>query len=329
MTVVQSPQKYCFASMMDDFIIDGDSSINFAIKYKGQKILDENYCPDGNYQIRIRQLGKLCRMALWGVWYGSSETAQANVYGDFEFYINDALQQTSTIIFARLATSMKASPLITSGGALERTFSKNTRRGVPEWITLCVPANTIVESQKRVAGKLTDKKTIRVAATSFAIITLNVSSDTLYPAEEVDGYQILVGTSAFEYTIDSREANDIQVMRYKNIFDCPVTAIFRGGITQEGDNTSETADIAGITRKAMVTPKDSFTYNSGVFYKRTDYLIYHDIANAQEVSVLAEDGTWVPVIINKQSFKRYSNRTFEEVAFTLTPADPEQETLLL
>lgn len=329
MTIVQSPQLGCFASMMDDFIIDSDSSVNFTVKYKGQKILDESYCPDGNCQIRIRQLGKLCRMALWGIWYGVAETAQTNLYGDFEFYVDNVLVQITTVVFSRLATNIKADTRINTGGALERTFSKTTRRGVPEWITLCVPANMIVEVQKRVSGKLTDKKTLRAAAVSFAIITLDVSFDTLYPDEEMDGYQISVGTGCFEYVIDSSEADDIQVMRYKNIFDCPVTAIFRGGITQEGDNTSETADIAGITRKVVVTPKDSFTYSSGVFYKRSDYLIYHDIANAQEVSIRSSDGTWIPVIINKQSFKRYSNKTFEEVSFTIAPADPEQETLLL
>jgi hypothetical protein len=329
MTIVQAPQTYCFASMMDDFIIDSDSSIDFAVKYKGQKILDETYCPDDNYQIRIRQLGKLCRMALWGIWYNDAETAQSDLYGDFSFYINSTLAQTSTVIFARLATNMNASSLISSGGALERVLCKTTRRGVPEWITLCVPANTPVESQIRVNGSLTDKKTLRIAAASSAIITLEVSSNTLYPNVDIDGYKIIVGTYSFEYTIDKSEAEDVQVMRYKNIFDCPVTAIFRGGVTQEGDNTSETADIDGITRKALVTPKDSFTYASGMFYKRSDYLIFHDIANAQEVSVLADDGTWIPVIINKQSFKRYSKKTFEEVTFTITPADPEQETLLL
>jgi hypothetical protein len=327
MTIVQQPQRYCFASMMQDFIIDSDASINFTVKYKGQKILDETYCPDADYRITIRKLGALCRMALWGLWYGTTETVQSNAYGDFTFYINDILQQMSTVVYARLATSKNAESVFTAGGVLSRVLKKVTRRGVSEYLTFVVPANVPVGVCTLKGSVQGDKKTIRIAGDALAVVTLDVSSDILFPNVDIDGYRIMCGET-FDFIIDKGSEEDLSILRYKNIFDCPETMIMRGGITMEGENTSETAEIGGVTRKAVVTPKDSFTLSSGSFYLATDYLLFHDIANAQEVSILC-DATWVPIIIDKQTFKKSSKRTFEEVTYNVSAAEPEHETLIL
>ena len=43
---------------MRDYIIDTDVTITFAVKYGGKTILDEEYVPDANNQVRVRKLGK-------------------------------------------------------------------------------------------------------------------------------------------------------------------------------------------------------------------------------------------------------------------------------
>ena len=66
---------------MQDYIIDTDVTIRFSVQYGGRTILDEDYVPDGNNQVRIRRLGKFCAMALWGVWPDGEHTLQTTAAG--------------------------------------------------------------------------------------------------------------------------------------------------------------------------------------------------------------------------------------------------------
>ena len=86
MNVLQKPQADTLAASMDDYIIDTDVTIRFTVTYKGNAILDEEYVPDAQNQVRIRRLGKFCNMALWGIWPDGRQTWQQNAAGSFSFW---------------------------------------------------------------------------------------------------------------------------------------------------------------------------------------------------------------------------------------------------
>ena len=68
MNVIQRPRTREFCATMQDYIIDTDATITFAVEYGGKKILEEEYVPDAQNQVRVRRLGRFCELALWGAW---------------------------------------------------------------------------------------------------------------------------------------------------------------------------------------------------------------------------------------------------------------------
>ena len=85
MNVLQRPREKEFCATMRDYIIDTDVTITFAVKYGGKTILDEEYVPDANNQVRVRKLGKFCELALWGVWCsGWAELRDVQPHADEE-----------------------------------------------------------------------------------------------------------------------------------------------------------------------------------------------------------------------------------------------------
>ena len=326
MTIVQQPQSACFASMMDDFIIDSDASINFVAKYGTHTLLDENYAPDGDRRIIVRRLGVFCRMALWGLWYNGAATEQSYLFRQFDFYIDGTLVCSSNVYFASMATKKNISSLLASGGFLTRVMTKVTRTDVPEYLTAIIPANVAVTAVPYKGGVASNSVTVRASSSSMSVVTMDVSFATLFAGGDYDKYDIVCGEE-FTFLIDKTTDDGYEVMRYKNLFDCPETVIFRGLLTHEGDTTVETAEIDGETRRATVRPNDNFTLDSGSFFLVTDYLLYHDLVNAMQISLL-RNSSWIAVIINKYTFKRYKRKTFEEISMNISAANPENETLI-
>lgn len=205
MTVNQQPQTYCFASMMNDFVIDSDSSITFAMKYEDRKILEETYCPDGNHQIVIRGLGRICRMALWGVWYGTGETKQNNVFGVFNFYIDNVLQCSSTVAYASMATKKDVATLFKTGGFLSRATTKVTRLDTKEWLTAVIPSGVEVKATPTKSGQQGTVVVIHAATDTATVATMDVSYATLFGKSQYDSYVVSCGES-FLFVVDSTPA---------------------------------------------------------------------------------------------------------------------------
>lgn len=327
MTINQQPQAYCFASMMNDFVIDSDASINFSVKLAGKKILDETYAPDGDRRIVVRGLGSICRMALWGVWHSDAETPQPNVFGVFEFYINDTLTCSSTVIFSAMATKKDAAALFTTGGFLSRVNAKVTRADALEWITAIIPAGVDVKATPSKNGVQGTVVVVHTATSEATVATMDVSYGTLFGKSDYDSYVVSCGESML-FVVDSTTNDAYWLVRYKNMFDCPETLVMRGDLSIEGGSTDEVAEIDGESRRMSITPKDTFTLSSGRFYMQSDYLLFHDLAGAMQASVLCGED-WVNIVVSKYSFKRTNKRTMEEVTYTFTPSNPENETLIL
>ena len=87
MNVLQRPRDREFCGTMQDYVIDTEVSITFAVEYGGKRILDEDYVPDADYLVRIRKLGKFCENALWSIWCAGEISWQNSSAGFFIFFI--------------------------------------------------------------------------------------------------------------------------------------------------------------------------------------------------------------------------------------------------
>lgn len=309
MTVIQRPAMLCFAADMADYIIDSDSTITFAIQLNGSLILSERYSPDGANQIRIRKLGRLCRLALWGRF---STGAQDNAMGSFTFLINDVADSTSTVIFSNTHSKFKA-------GAcwLSSVRNKVTRSSSIEYLSCYIPSGSQVTLKKTTAaGEI--ESVFYTNSSTDVIMTLDVS---LAVVGSCLRYSLTIGTDVFTLHVDDTQYIDVFTFRYRNNFEMPETLSIVGGLKLKGNDESAIADMYGIARKFEVKCTDEYTANSGVIYMQSDYKLWHDLFMSQEVEILS-DGAWYKIVVSKQNYERTFRRSIlKAVEFSFKMAD--------
>ena len=108
----------------------------------------------------------------------------------------------------------------------------------------------------------------------------------------------------------------------------PETMTTVGSMTMKGNDESDTAKMFGVDRKFGVKPKDEYTVSSGVIFLQSDYKLWHNLLNAQEVDIWYED-SWFPIIVTKQNYERSFNRSIlKAIEFTFKMADVEHNNLI-
>lgn len=335
MNVIQRPRAREFCATMQDYIIDTDVSITFAVKYGGKKILDEEYVPDVNNQVRVRGLGKFCELALWGIWCVDYAT-QGSAAGTFTFLINEVEDTQSFVMFSRMQTKKDAA----SPGVLSEVSAKVTHIGSKEYVSgyLLKKADSVKEYGVRVVGSWSDGSEESVfwmlAATVGGInvpFTLNVSPDVIaakFVKKELTGYRIEFSGGAMQFYIDSTRYVDMWCFRFKNVYDMPETMTATGELELAGNNESDAAVMYGVQRKFGVKVTDEYTVNSGTVMLQSDYKLWHSLLNSQETEILIGE-EWLPILITKQKFERVFKRSIlKAVEFNFTMANPEQNNLI-
>lgn len=326
MTVTQRPRAREFCGTMQDYIIDTDASITFSIQYGGKKILDEEYVPDGNNQVRIRRLGHFCELALWGVWCAGENTWQTDAAGTFSFYINEVKDTDSFVMFSRLETRKSAD----TAGVLSEVTRKVTRPGVPEYASGFHHAGGYIVTGYMSDG--TEKNTV-VSIPDYQSVPLTVDASyericTLLEVESLVRYKLDFNGGSIEFLVDPSHYADIRVFRFKNVYDMPETLCCTGGLSVKGANESDTAAMWGVERKFGVKVTDEYTANSGVIYQRSEYKLWHNLLNSQEAELLVDD-EWLPIVITGQKLERdFKRSALTTVEFTFRMADPRQNNLL-
>ena len=329
MNVLQRPREKEFCATMRDYIIDTDVTITFVVKYGGKTILDEEYVPDANNQVRVRKLGKFCELALWGVWCAGETSWQTDAAGTFPFLINGVQDGQSFVMFSRMQTKKDAD----APGWLREVNRKVTRDGCKEYVSLVMGRGARV----MVEGWLPDGLGTEVlllsldSASTVAPMTLDVSPERikgLFPDLDLVRYVVNCNNNRYEFLIDKTRYLDTWCFRYKNVYDMPETLSAVGGISLKGNNEEDTATMFGIDRKFGVKVTDEYTVNSGVIMLQSDYKLWHNLLNAQEADVLV-DGEWLPILIEKQKYEREFRRSvLKAVEFSFRMADPEQNNLI-
>lgn len=329
MNVLQRPRAKEFCGTMRDYIIDTDVTLTFAVQYGGKTILDEEYVPDANNQVRIRKLGKFCELALWGVWCAGETSWQTDAAGTFRFLINGVQDSESYVMFSRLQTKKDAG----APGWLSEVNRKVTRDGCKEFISMVMTEGarvTVTGYAPDGAGTEAVLLTVNNVP-EVAPLTIDVSPariKVLFPSLILERYVVNCNGYGYEFLIDNTRYVDTWCFRYKNVYDMPETLSAVGGITLKGNNEDDTAAMYGVDRKFGVKVTDEYTANSGVVMLQSDYLLWHNLLNAQETDIYV-DGEWLPILITKQKFERELRRSvLKAVEFSFRMADSEQNNLI-
>lgn len=323
MTVLQRPRNEEFSSMMQDYIIDTDVTISFKVEYGGKTILQEDYVPDANNQVRIRQLGRFCENALWGVWNAGEVTWQSDLAGTFIFYINDIEDARTEVVYSRFAHNV---PSIRS--ILSTVHEKVTYPGSCEYVSGRLSGGywTItVFSGEQMA------ETDVFGSNSAGIFTVDVSPDkiaAMFPDMIIDRYTVTMEDSSMTFHIDRTRIAEKWVIRFKNIFDAPETVTCTGGLSMKSAQEEAVGSMYGVERKFSVKVTDEYTVNSGAIHLQSDYKLWYALCHSQEASILI-DGDWYPIIISKQSYERkYKRSILQAVEVSFRFANPIHANLI-
>ena len=331
MNIIQRPDAQSFCATMKDYIIDTDSTITFAVQYGGKTILEEEYTPDYNFKVEVRKLGNFCAKALWGVWCESSACNQNVAAGLFSFLINGVQDSQSYIMFSRMMTKKAAA----SPGWLSEVRDKMVRDNGKEYIS-----GLFQNGEKAIITIRTDDGIVMTHDALYthtgdkAIVTLDVSPSvifSLFPtltASDIVSYEVIKGSDLMKCFIDHTEYLETFIFRYKNVYDMPETLTTVGTLSIKGSNESDTAEMYGVERKFSMKVTDEYTASSGVIFLPSDYKLWHNMLNAQEVQILI-DGSWYSIIISKHTYERdFRKSVLKAVDFSFKMADPEQNNLI-
>ncbi|KAA6320213.1 hypothetical protein EZS27_029991 [termite gut metagenome] len=330
MNVIQRPLDKEFSATMRDYIIDSDAVITFSVKYNNKTILEEEYVPDADFKIKIRKLGKFCQQALWGEWCTESSLLQSSAGGTFEFYINEILDTSSYVLFCRMQTNKAAA----SATWLSEVNRKITRLYSKEYVgTVIVAGQSVQVTVKKNDGTTLPAKTLYTHTGTLSVVTVDGSPSriaTLFLIQQdaIRSYVLSVAGQSFEFLIDATRYTEVWQFRYKNVYDMPEVLTAVGGLNIKGNNEGETAAMFDVERKFALKVTDEYTANSGVIFLQSDYKLWHNLFNAQEVQIYVA-GDWYSIIITKQTYEREFRRsTLKAVEFSFKMANPEQNNLI-
>ena len=328
MNVIQRPDVQNFCASMKDYIIDTDSTIAFAIEYKGRRILEEEYSPDAEFKVRIRNLGKFCRLALWGTWYSEGDQVQSNAAGTFTYYLNNTVDLSCFVIYSRMFTKMNAY----SPACLSDVNKKVTRMGAREYISILMNTGEKINLLGINLLNVSNTKIIYTHTGEKAIVTLDVSPDKIkeqFPGiGSLRNYFVLTETHNFEFLLDQTQYLETRCFRFKNIYDMPETLTTVGQLILKPNSEHEIASMYDVDRKFDVKVTDEYTANSGVIFLQSDYKLWHNLINAQEVDILIGN-EWYPIIITKSNYERsFRKSVLKAVEFTFKMANPEHNNLI-
>lgn len=329
MNVIQRPRTEEFCGTMQDYIIDTDATILFAVKYGGKVILEEEYSPDANFQVRVRKLGKFCELALWGVWCAGESSWQTDAAGTFTFLINGVQNAESYVMFSRMQTKKVAA----APGWLSEVREKVTRQGAKEYASMVLASGEKVLLNVRTIEGAVFNKSLYTHNGGRLPVTLDVSPDKVFAlitnlTGNMGSYELVRGSDVMKFLVDQTRYVEIQCFRYKNVYDMPETLTTVGGLKMKGGNNSDAAAMWGVERKFGVEVTDEYTANSGAVFLQSDYKLWHNMLNAQETQILI-DGEWYPIVITKQNYEREFQRSvLKAVEFSFKMADADQNNMI-
>lgn len=326
MNVIQRPRSREFCATMQDYIIDTDETLTFAVQYGGKKILEEEYVPDGKNQVRTRRLGEFCALALKGTWCNADTQWQPDAAGTFAFLINDVQDATAHVTYSARQTGRSAG----AAGVLSQVTQKVTRPGTTEYASGFSHAGGYILTGTTPEGTAKNVNP-QVSSQGDVPLTVDVSYEracSLLGVSALQDYTIQLNGGQLKFLVDQSKYAELWQFRFKNVYDMPETLCCTGGLSVKGASEDTTGYLWGVERKFALKVTDEYTAVSGPVFLRSDYKLWHDMLNAREVEVLV-DGAWLPIVITKQKLERDFRRSaLATVEFSFRMADAAQNGLI-
>lgn len=311
---------------MQDYIIDTDVTITFAVQFGGKKILEEEYVPDGQNRVRVRRLGMFCAQALWGVWSAAETQWQTHASGDFTFLINNVTDGSSHVTYSARQTKADAS----KDGVLSQVTRKVTRPGVQEYSSGYSHAGGYILTGITPEGT---EKSVNPQITSEGDFPLTVDASyqracTLLGVTALQSYKIHHNGGQLEFVVDGAKYAELWTFRFKNVYDMPETLTCTGGLSVKGASEDTTGFLYGVERKFGLKVTDEFTALSGPIFLREEYKLWHDLLNAREVQ-LWNGEQWLDIVVTKQKLERDFRKSVPAtVEFSFRLADATQNGMI-
>lgn len=338
-TVTQAPAAYNLTSMLRDIIITANEDLTIKIIIGFDVILQENYTPDNEGKIYIRDLGVLLKNYVSGS--GFDSLTQNNILLAFKLNINGADTAVYQILYCNAVSRISPENFF-----LGKVFLHNMKR--VKWVTTYTTEYKTVYLTETNSRKVevfltvfdgqnynnTDKVTLATSV-SNTIKTINVSFNVikaLFPAINPDtivAYRLALPDEISVYMIDREHYILPLQFRFLNVFNVPETIVTRGDVLRKGISTFEKSRISHVDRKFNVERSDEFAVNSGKIFSPHDYDRYAELFNSEDVEILFS-GEWKKVIVTEDdSSVSLRAGSLNQKSFTFTFADPRDNNIIL
>lgn len=331
MTITQSIPAAEFCGNCPDYILDSDASLEFEVRRGNTSILKEVYSPDAANAIRVRDLGTLCGLCLWGDMQGGWQLHHAD---SFDFYADGGKLSSTLFYFSRHETYRDPR----DGGIFSSVNRKATAKGWTEYTTALLPSDanghyytlraykeyvTVAEARIQAPSMPTPFEIPYTAVTSVASVQRELQVD------DFDAYALDFGNNnVMRYDLMKRIPYQARRLRFRNDFDLPEMLTAPGGLSMEGKNEDESAVMARREQRISVKVLDEWTLNSGPFAYRSDIRLWRELVNTTQLQLLV-DGNWIDIIPVKHKMQCTSHvNQVDAVELTFRVADARQAYLL-
>lgn len=331
--ITQKPDAFDFTGRMKDIIIDSSNSVNVQIKFKGELINEEEYAPDDAYKIRVRDLGRLCRLCLWGDKL-DYRGEQVNHGGLFTFVVEDT--SFSSRIYYSDVYRKEAPP---AAGVLSDCKRRITYPGCTEIVSGFPIEETLTDANGeestrylyRVYALSPDgvmiRKEIELAVDGSMPLAYTVELDVsalldLFEMPDMHKFIVEFDGGHAVFLVVYSPVPELRHLRFRNLYDLPEVVHFTGGLALEAANESETAEVDGVKRKYGVKVKDDYKIYSGSIHLGDEYRLWRDLCNSKEVELYIPEYGWAPVVIAKHKLiVDVFKNDFKQAELTLNLAD--------
>jgi hypothetical protein len=320
---------------MTDELLTSAVDVNFQIALNGNTILDEIYTPDSEQKIHIRNLGRFLENYL----SGSFNTGlQPGIAKTFSF--TTAQPQQKYILLCRAYTGLNAE-LFFGKRFLNLQYSKKiTLPGAKEFLTAYFDADErkidvqIFYTQNGVLQTSAKQTLFSTPVQQAGFYTVDASFNkiaALFPAinrTDIIAYSVYLDEIVIQYQVDRQTYLDAKQFIYLNSFGAPESLVCRGEIFRKGKTAFESAKIHGVEYKYDIERTDTFEVSSGKIYSQSEYALFREMFNAEEVKVFFA-GEFRKIIISEENMNVASRKgNLEPLKFTFRFADPIHNLML-
>lgn len=338
-TVIQEPDTYNLSSTLKDIILTTTDDVNIKLKIGSDVILEENYTPDADDKVYVRDLGRLLKNYLSGS--GFSSATQSGIVVTFKLLVDDVDNGDYQVLYCDAISRIDPSNFFLGNVFLHNMkpvkwilpesteylsvfLTATNSRTVKVFLTVFDGENYSSTDRVTLASSLTDA--IATIDVSFAVIK------ALFPAVDentIVAYRIEVPEEIAVYMIDRDKYVLPLQFRFLNLFNVPDTLVTRGDVFRKGITTFDKARIGYVDRKYNVERIDEFSVNTGKIFSPHDYDRFAELFNSEDVEMFFA-GEWKKVIITEDdSSVSLRPGSLNQKSFTFSFADARDNNILL